>query len=456
MSDPDRRFEFRCPVHGFIPIDEWERDIIHQDWFQRLRRIRQLAWTDQVYPGAMHTRFEHTLGVMHAATQLFDGIVQRSRPLLTSELSYREAGLERHRVLVRLAALLHDVGHGPFSHGGEDLLPRRGHPLSEGTEDNRPRYKHEDYSAAIVRLHFRDVIDQHDMNAANYGLKAEEVAALIEGSPGAGNALFWRSLISGQMDADRMDYLLRDSTHIGVEYGRFDFRRLINTIQVVVAENQLQRESDEHQSAPEAAQGGNPALRIGVSEGGWHAVESLILARYLMFTQVYFHKTRVAYDHHLREALRVLLPDGTFPPPTDQGLAQFKKWDDWRVLGALADGQGGDHGERLASRNHYREVFHTPETPREDDLAHLERVRVALGDKLACTERAEKSWYKLEQPEDILIAQDGAPGRVKRLSEHSSVVRSLTPNRQVLLYSRPELAGEARQVANEVTRDDSD
>jgi HD superfamily phosphohydrolase len=169
--------------------------------------------------------------------------------------------------------------------------------------------------------------------------------------------------------------------------------------------------------------------------------------RDILFTQVYFHRTRVAYDHHLREALAVLLPDGTFPPPTADGLAKFQKWDDWRVLGLLADGQGGEHGQRLASRDHYREVYHTPETPTGGDLERLERVRTALGDKLAAVEPAGKSWYKLEKPEDILVAQNESGANVKRLSEYSSVVRNLTPNRQVLLYSRPEHAEQARQLA---------
>src|SRR5271156_3877049 len=97
-------YEFRCPVHGFITLTDWEREIISQPAYQRLRRIRQLAWTDQVYPGAMHTRFEHSLGVMHVATAMFEGIVNSSRSILERELRFDDAGLQRDRILVRLTA----------------------------------------------------------------------------------------------------------------------------------------------------------------------------------------------------------------------------------------------------------------------------------------------------------------------------------------------------------------
>src|SRR5207245_8735434 len=110
--DPHKTYEIRCPVHGFVQANDWEMGIVAQPAFQRLRRIRQLAWTDQVYPGAMHTRFEHSLGVMHTATLLYDSVVKRSRSLLELELAYNEDGLQRHRALVRLAALLHDVARG--------------------------------------------------------------------------------------------------------------------------------------------------------------------------------------------------------------------------------------------------------------------------------------------------------------------------------------------------------
>src|SRR5262249_22473019 len=125
VADPHRLYEIRCPVHGFIAINDWEREIISQPAFQRLRRIRQLAWTDLIYPGAMHTRLEHSLGVMHVATQMYEAVALRSAEVLKAELAYNQEGLDRHRTLVRLTALLHDLGHGPFSHAAEELLPLR-------------------------------------------------------------------------------------------------------------------------------------------------------------------------------------------------------------------------------------------------------------------------------------------------------------------------------------------
>jgi HD superfamily phosphohydrolase len=409
MTTPHRIYEVRCPVHGFIALNDWERGIINEPAFQRLRRIRQLAWTDYIYPGAMHTRFEHSLGVMHTATLLYDAICQRSRHVLESDLAYNEPGLKRHRQLVRLAALLHDVGHSPFSHAAEELFPLQS--VGKG------RFRHEQYSAAIVRTELKSAIEDHPLNS-NYDFRADDVAALLEGTATAKQAIFWRGLIDGQMDADRMDYLLRDLLHAGVAYGRFDHRRVISTIEAI--------------PGPDGR-----APRLGVGEGGWHAAESLVLARYFMFTQVYFHKTRVAYDVHLQEALRELLPNREFPAPVGDSLKEYLRWDDWRILGYLADGRGGEHGVRLATRAHYRELHHTPETPLAADLERLDQVREAVGELIAAEQSAEKSWYKTGPP-DIPVASETEPGRVSPLSEYSSVVAGLRPNRQIMLFVRPE------------------
>jgi HD superfamily phosphohydrolase len=422
MSNPHRVYEIRCPVHGFIALNDWEWSVINHPAFQRLRRIRQLAWTDYVYPGAMHTRFEHSLGVMHVATLLYDAICSKSAEILKSDLAYNKDGLGRDRQLVRFAALLHDTGHAPFSHASEELFPKR---------NAGDRYEHEDYSVAIIRSELRETIENHDLNA-NYGLHAEDIAALVEGSARAKQPIFWRVLISGQLDADKMDYLLRDSYHAGVSYGKFDFKRIVSTIRAI-------RSTD-----------GQPP-RLGVSDGGLHAAEGLVLARYFMFTQVYFHKTRVAYDVHLRKALTAMLDNKVFPKPTGKSLKSYLEWDDWKVCGLLASGKGGPHGERLRNRDHYRRVYKTPEVSGKKDFEVLQKIRAKLGGLVSAEASASKSWYETGLP-DIPVVDDHNPKHVRPLSKDSSVVRGLKANNQVFLYTTRENFEPADDKIRQVTK----
>lgn len=414
------QYEIRCPVHGFIGLNDWERSIIDHPAFQRLRRIRQLAWTDEVYPGAMHTRFEHSLGVMHTATRLYDAIHKSSRDVLEKELEYNNTGLDRDRQKVRLAALLHDVGHSPFSHAGEELFP--------DWKDGK-KYKHEHYSAAIIRTQLRDVIENHP-SCRNYDLKAEDIAAFIEGSA-TDRSVFWRVILDGQMDADRMDYLLRDSHHLGVQYGRFDLDRIVNTIRAI----------------PGTEEG--RAARLGFSESGLHAAEGLVLARYFMFTQVYFHKTRVAYDLHIKGALAEMIPGGKFPAPDESGLEEYMKWDDWKVLGMLADGKGGEHGKCLRDREHYKLIYKSPEVIKAEDAHVLDKLREKLKGNIVGESSASKSWYKTGIA-DIPIVNDLNQEDIRPLSSYSGVLKCMNPIDQVFLYAKPENAEKARELVKEV------
>lgn len=424
MSRPDirKKYEFRCPVHGFIEVSDWERQVIQQPAFQRLRRIRQLAWTEYVYPGATHTRFEHSLGVMHVATKLYEAVVQRSRDMLIDRFNYDEGGLDRDKQLVRFAALLHDTGHNPFSHGPEELMPLKA--------DGETKYTHEEYSAWIIRHQLKDAIEKHPFND-NKKISADEIASLVDGSATAERSVLWRELITGQIDADRMDYLLRDSLHAGVQYGRYDLHRLLATVQAV----EVGGDDDEQ------------THRLGISEGGLHAAEALVLARYFMFTQVYFHKTRVACDIHLRHAMKELLPGGVFPTP--ENMDEYLKWDDWRVLGMLSEGRGGEHGRRLATRQIYKEVYHTSEVPGHDELAVVEKLKEGLGDLIAEEYSAGKSWYKAGLT-DIPVVVESRDRHILPLSELSIMVKAMKPSRQVLLFSKPENIASARAKREQV------
>ena len=227
-----------------------------------------------------------------------------------------------------------------------------------------------------------------------------------------------------------MDYLLRDSFHAGVQYGKYDLNRVVNTVRAIPGTR-------------------GRAPRLGISEGGWHAAEGLVLARYFMFTQVYFHKTRVAYDVHLRGALEELLPNRQFPSPNGEHLKEFLAWDDWKLLGLLANGQGGEHGARLASRDHYRLAYGSPEISSEADLCLVEDIKKELGDLIVADEESSKSWYKTGRP-DIPVVSNVDPGTVLPLSKYSPVVLNMDPINQVLLYVKPELAEKAKEIVRGV------
>ena len=406
-----KQYEIRDPIHGFVTLTEWEWDIINHPAFQRLRRIRQLSLTDMVYPGAMHTRFEHSLGVMHVVTRMFDSLVERERGFLQSDaVGFDENGLSRDRIIVRLAALLHDCGHAPFSHAAEDLMP-------ENSKTKKP-FKHEDFSAAIIRTLFKEVIENHKENQ-NHGIRAEDVAQLIdeERAVSLGRRALWKSLISSQLDADRSDYLLRDSHHAGVAYGHYDLDRLIVTLRVGVSAE-------------------NETPLVTIDKSGVHVAEALIIARYMMFTQVYFQKTRRVYDLHLQEAMRNIFKGTRFlAPDSESAMREYLDWDDWRVMGCLKAGDGGEAGRKILERNHDRKVVETVENPSSDEIKEFEDKKSRLKEKIPETlaDCAKAEWYKMKGNE-IGILDDEKKRSFVELSKRSNVVKGLMACEQMRLY----------------------
>ena len=183
-----RSYEIRDPIHGFITLSQKEVNLINTRAFQRLRRIRQLAMAFLVYPGTMHTRFDHSIGVMHIAGRICDRLKQRSE--ITNEDCER----------VRLAALLHDIGHGPFSHVSEHLLDKHANrAIGESTPEKK-------------KIHEKVTVDIVENDEEICEILSDEerqfVVGMIQGTP---TRDFRRDIVSSDLDADKMDYLLRDS-----------------------------------------------------------------------------------------------------------------------------------------------------------------------------------------------------------------------------------------------------
>lgn len=336
--------EIRDPIHVFVRLSSDERKVLDSRPFQRLRHIHQLALTYLVYPGATHKRFEHSLGVMELAGRVYDVITrpenvsEEVKQLLPEVVDpYQQ---EHGRRAVRMAALCHDLGHLPFSHGAEsELLPRG--------------WKHERLTAAVIR--------SPEMASVWSGMKLapDDVVKLALG-PGeaakfedTAHLTFstWETILSeiivgDAFGVDRMDYLLRDSHHAGVAYGRFDHYRLIDTLRILPMPPSGEGEAQ-----------GEPAL--GVEEGGIQSAEALMLARYFMFSQVYFHPIRRIYDIHLKDFLSTWLPSGTFPTRVEKHLAMTDNEVTAAMLAAAHETRKKGHQEaqRIVGREHFKVVY---------------------------------------------------------------------------------------------------
>jgi|GEM_PF-5713043 len=169
-----------------------------------------------------------------------------------------------------------------------------------------------------------------------------------------------------------------------------------------------------------------------------------------MFKQVYFHKTRMAFDIHLQHVMTELLPRGCFPPPDREGLNEYLKWDDWRVLGLLANGEGGQHAKRMLDRKQYRQVYRSKEKPPieevlEGEKARAERVASQLVGMEVEIKPSQNRWYKQKEGSSITIVNEENPRDIQPLSEYSPIA-SLNAGDQYFIYVKPEDAQRAREI----------
>ena len=240
---------FRDPVHGTVALPKGLLvDLVESSVFQRMRHIRQLGMCFTTFHGAEHTRFQHALGVAHLASRVLTN---------WSEEGYLELSPEEEQATLA-AALLHDVGHGPFSHALERVFSG---------------LSHESIGHSLILHHLDGIFARH-------GVDPQLVVAILQGSC---PRIVLHELVSGTVDVDRMDYLLRDSLYTGVKYGLFDLERILNCL------------------IPLQEAGGHQVLAI--KRKGVEAVEEFIFSRYFMYWQVYFHGTVRAAELVMRLAL---------------------------------------------------------------------------------------------------------------------------------------------------------
>jgi HD superfamily phosphohydrolase len=261
--------EIKDPVHGYVYVTEAEKQLIDSYPVQRLHRLRQLAGSEYVYTGANHTRFEHCIGVMHLAGKVTEN-QNISQYLSEDEIQ-----------IVRMASLLHDVGHGPFSHVFEHLLVKF---LNK---------THEDITQWIIqKSELKDII-----NALGYD--PNDVGKLAIGELGRPGKAFLDQIIQSSVDVDKLDFVVRDTYHTGAEYGYVDIFRLIHMLDIL-GEN------------------------IAVDVGALSALESFVLARLESFRSIYFHR--------VGRAAQIMLASAMEEAKDELGLVNFETPEDYLAL----------------------------------------------------------------------------------------------------------------------------
>ncbi|WP_277553086.1 HD domain-containing protein [Halobaculum limi] len=346
-------------VHDHISVDGVAADLLDTGPVQRLRRVAQLGTVKLVYPSANHTRFEHSLGVYHLADRALSSVGVE--------------GTEAERV--RAAALLHDIGHAPFSHNVEELLHRH------------TGLYHDDVEDLLVDTEVGDVLLAHDLDP-------ERVAGLIAGEGRLGQ------LVSGELDVDRMDYLVRDAHHTGVPYGTIDHERLIRELTFADGE-------------------------LVLDEGNVQTAESLLMARALMTPTVYAHPVARISKAMLRRATERLIDS------PDIEAQQVRRMDDYDLICALRmTPETEEFARRYDRRDLYKraiwaEYDDTPESLRAADHEQVRELEAAIADRGAVS--AEQ--VVLDVPSEPSMTESTSEvlvsGEIRRLGDHSPLVTGL-------------------------------
>ncbi|HEV3089971.1 MAG TPA: hypothetical protein VGX91_00860 [Candidatus Cybelea sp.] len=390
------------PIHRFIELSTAEARLLDLPAMQRLRRLRQLGLAYLAFPSAEHSRFTHALGAFAIGTRAFDRLVEHGRRFFGDD-----ADVAYQRRLARAALLLHDVGHGPFSHACEDVLGVR----------------HERRTAEVLAL--PDVA----AGVAALEVDAGDVLGLIVGDPDSRYPVL-RELVSGpNLDADRMDYLQRDAYFTGVATGRYDAEQLLGSLRIV-----------ERAGVPE----------MGIDRRGVVALESFVMARYMMFASVYFHHTTRMFEHVLHEVLGELWPD----PRRLDAIGEFLRWDDFRVLDAVDDSASE---AAYALRNRVRVYALAAEFNAERDLRDFEVCEAALrrhfGDRNVWADSQSQLLHRLPLgTATVLVDTPSGPVDAREVSDVIAKLSGKAYWRKLFVRrdaAGPETAREARRVCAE-------
>lgn len=343
------------PLYAYIYLEPWEKSIIQHPAFQRLRSVGQLGFSEQAFPSGIHNRFTHSLGVCHLAGQAFDSIFIKNEALLSNL-----AKKQKFRKTVRIAALLHDIGHGPLSHSSESFMP----PVEDlnlgkflNTKPQRMA-RHEDYGVKFI-MEDKELYKM----IQDAGVEPEAVAQLLHRDCFSDSDFFsegdlnflpvLRQIISSEFDVDRMDYLYRDSLYCGVRYGFIDFVWLISHFDCHIEKGQV---------------------FLAIGKEGLYTLESLILGRQHMRLIVYFHHKSAIYNQMLKN----YSAGCNWKLPAD--LPSYQSWTDGKLFEKLKQ-SSNIWAKRIIEQKAYLRLYESASFEPSSEEKGIEFLKKTLKEK---------------------------------------------------------------------------
>jgi HD superfamily phosphohydrolase len=394
--------EIRDVIHGSIAINQPELPIVDSRYFQRLRQIKQLGFAEYSFPSATHNRYIHSLGAMHTASMAFTQIFGKANPWAGSQ-PLRPETFARFKAAVRLAALLHDVGHGPLSHTTEFAMPDVKELNVPGHSHKKSRKAdHEDYTLKIILD--SPLTPFLEKAGQEHGFTPLHVAGLVDPSLEIKDDFYFekiegekidfrpilKQLISSELDADRMDYLRRDSHYAGVSYGQFDFDWIVGNLTSHIKDGKCY---------------------LGLQHRALYSFEDFLISRFHMFLMVYFHYKSVVFDEMLRQYLEG--PDCTYTLPSD--IEKYAECNDAHLYSNLAQSKN-IWAKRIANQQPYRMLVElhsgipASKTASAEQDRLLEKMKKDLAsqdiDFLTKTSTGELSKYFRKPGDPIFVRYD--------------------------------------------------
>lgn len=430
-------------LYGFIPITEWEEHVINSPFFQRLRWIKQLGFANYIFPGAEHNRFAHVIGVMHSMDQMLRALGLGVPDHELFDPRSRSPAAMLHKSL-RVAALLHDIGTFPFSHAIEFAYIRHGNDARSDSRSGRSKRpkdlpnNHEHLGSFIIKnTRYDGGITQI---LEHFGLDVQVISKIIKGdSP----HLIANQLMHSDLDADRMDYLMRDAHYTGIRYGQFDRDYLLANLVTYDA--------------------GGEQVSFGVRENALHAVEDFLIARFSWYSQVIKNQGSAKFDVMASHAAKAFLDQNLIHQFHDLLMMVEKKderffwWNDVYFMSRcqeiryhklVRDPHTADWTEMLLYRISPKTVHHKSFEHRilKDDGSDSEkeklvrRVRSLLAEFERVLEKhgTGKEWILADLPEKDVVFTRALPHIVRRRSS-DNLYRERDPVKIVNHKGKPSL-----------------